>query len=142
MKTVYIGSDHAGIEAKQEIKKLLRRNSVPFEDVGTYAISPVDYPDIAKEVCSLVLKKNSFGILICGSGTGMQIAANKITRIRAAFCYDSYSAEMARVDNDANVLTLRARNFNWDNYESIIMTFLNTNFSNEKRHTLRISKLE
>ena len=142
MKSIYIGSDHAGIEAKQEVKNVLRNNSIPFEDVGVFSKQSIDYPDIAKEVCSKILKEDTLGILICGSGTGMQIASNKVPRIRAAFCYDAYGSEMARKDNDANILTLRARNFNWDYYESIVLSFLFTSFSKEERHQRRIDKLE
>ena len=141
---IYLGSDHAGFEAKKEIEKILTKLDYEFEDLGTNnSKDSVDYPDYAKLVCKKVLEiKDSFGILICGSGAGMQIAANKINGIRAVFCPDIYSAKMARFDNDANVLTLRSREFNHNNYENIIKTFIQTSFSNEKRHTNRIEKLK
>ncbi len=141
---VYLGSDHAGFDAKKEIKDILEQLDCDYEDLGTEnSEHSVDYPDIAKSVCLATLKSpNSIAILVCGSGTGMQIAANKFKGIRAAFCYDTYSAKMARSDNDCNVLTLRAREFNHSNYYEIIRTFLETNFSNEERHKIRINKLE
>lgn len=145
---IFIGSDHAGLDAKSHINHILRKHTIEFEDMGCFSKKSVDYPHIAKEVCSKVLefqnKKNidSLGILICGSGTGMQIAANKIPGIRASFAYDAYGAKMARYDNDANVLTLRARQFDWDNYETILLAFLNSTFSNEARHSRRIDALE
>jgi len=141
---IFLGSDHAGVLAKEEIKKILLKLKYDFFDLGTNDEKvSVDYSDYAKKVCKKVLKnENSFGILICGSGTGMQIAANKINGIRAAFCFDEYSSTMARKDNDANVLTLRAREFNHKKYGKIIKTFLETKFSNEKRHLKRINKLK
>jgi ribose 5-phosphate isomerase B len=141
---VYLGSDHAGFEAKKEIKDILEQLSCVYEDLGTDSKdNSVDYPDIAKLACNALLNsQNSIGILVCGSGTGMQIAANKIKGIRAAFCYDTYSAKMARADNNCNILTLRSREFDHNKYYEIIRAFLNTNFSGEDRHQRRIHKLE
>lgn len=140
---VFIGSDHAGFDAKKEIKEVLESIDCEYFDLGPdNSEDSVDYPDYAKAVCEKVLSnENSFGILICGSGTGMQIAANKIKGIRAAFCYDKYSAKMARVDNNANVLTLRSREFDHNQYYNIVRTFLQTQFSEEIRHKRRIEKL-
>ena len=146
VKKVYIGCDHAGFWAKEKIIKILNKFEVVFEDVGTFDDEKsVDYVDFAKKVCDKVVgdkDNNSFGILICGSGTGMQIAANKVNGIRAAFCYDKYSAKMARIDNDANVLTLRGRKFCSFKYKGIVKAFLETEFSSEKRHIRRINKLK
>ena len=143
MKKIFIGSDHAGFLAKEYIKKILEKENIRYEDCGTFNENPVDYPDIAKKVTKEVLEnKNSFGILICGSGAGMQIAANKINGIRAVFCYDKYSAMMARKDNNANILTLRGREFSKPKYKDIILTFLNTKFSRFVRHKRRIEKLK
>ena len=142
-RKVYLGSDHAGFDVKEIIKKILKDKNFIFEDLGTNNKKSVDYPDFAEKVGKRVLKdKKSFGILICGSGAGMQISANKINGIRAVFCYDKYSAEMARRDNNANVLTLRARNFSVKKYEEIVETFLITEFSNLPRHRRRIMKIE
>lgn len=139
---IYLGSDHAGFSAKEEIKKILEKLKYPYVDLGPSSDSRVDYPDFAKKVCDKVLKdKESYGILICGSGTGMQIAANKIKGIRAAFCFDEYSAKMARLDNAANVMTLRSREFNHKKYVKIINTFIETKFSGEERHKKRIEKI-
>jgi len=139
---IYIGSDHAGFSAKEEIKSILEKISISYVDIGPSSDKRVDYPDFAKKVCDKVLKdKESFGILICGSGTGMQIAANKIKGIRAAFCYDEYSAKMTKNDNNANVLTLRSREFDHKKYKKIIQTFLETKFSGEERHKKRIEKI-
>jgi len=145
-KKIFIGSDHAGFEVKEYIKKLIDKNfseKIIFNDCGTYSKDPVDYPDYAKIVGEKVFEnKNSFGILICGSGAGMQIAANKINGIRAVFCYDKYSAIMARNDNNANILTLRAREFNKNKYKEIIENFIETKFSNITRHKRRVEKLK
>ena len=142
-RKIYIGSDHAGFEVKKVIKKILKEKNFIFEDLGTKSKESVDYPDFAKKVAKKVLNdKKSFGILICGTGAGMQISANKINGIRAVFCYDKYSAEMARRDNDANILTLRARKFRSKKYEEIVETFLITEYSNFPRQRRRIGKIK
>ena len=142
-KNIFIGSDHAGFLAKENIKKIL--NSLDFKvvDCGTFSEESCDYVDISKKVCKRVLKdlENSFGILICGSGTGMVISSNKFNKIRAVMCYDNYSAKMSRLDNNSNVLCLRAREFNEKKYLGILKNFLFTEFSNEKRHLRRIEKI-
>ena len=148
MKTkIYIASDHAGTQAKEEVKQII--NDMKEEDFDVIDLGPkntksVDYPDYAKMVCKGVLedKDKSSGILICGTGTGMTIAANKIKGIRAALGIDEYSSMMARAHNDANVLTLRAREFDTSKYKDIVRAFLLTQFSNEVRHIRRITKLE
>ena len=139
MFKVYIGSDHGGFEAKEEIKKLLEKFDCYFEDLGTNSNESVDYPIYAKRVCQRVAQqKGSVGILICGSGTGMAIAANKFKGIRAALCYDNYSGKMARKDNDANVICLRGREFDHDKYYEILKAFLTTHFSELDRHKKRL----
>jgi len=155
MVKIIIASDHAGFLVKEFIKKILVKNKIDYEDVGTFNEIPVDYPDFAKEVAERVIELNKklnvdlyigeylvLGILICGTGAGMQISANKIKGIRAVFCYDEYSAIKAREDNNANILTLRARNFNKKDYEKIIMKFIGSEFSNLQRHIKRINKIE
>lgn len=141
---IFLGSDHAGFEAKEEIKKILTNLNYEYVDLGPNSTSPVDYPIYAKLVCENVQKDflNNRGILICGSGTGMQIVANKFKGIRAAFCYDEYSAKMSRKDNDSNVLTLRARNFDHKLYKNIVEVWLKTQFSGEDRHKNRIKQIE
>jgi len=146
IEKIYIASDHAGFNAKKEILEILKKLNYKFEDLGPITDkNSVDYPDYAKKVATALQNSKSqtnFGILICGSGTGMQIAANKFKGIRAAFSYDKYSAQMARQDNNANVLTLRDRNFDHNLYKEIIKTFLETPFSKLERHQNRINKLE
>jgi len=142
VKRVYLGSDHAGFEVKKKIKKIVLDFGYECVDLGPFDETSVDYPVFAKKVCDGVVEDSCFGILICGSGSGMQIAANKIKKIRAAFCYDKYSAKMARFDNDANVLTLRARAFSSFRYKSIVKGFLKTEFSGLERHQRRIEMLD
>lgn len=141
-KKVIIGSDHAGFEAKKEIIGILKKMEVDYEDMGTYSKKSVDYPVIAKKVCEKVLSEDGFGILICGSGEGMHIAANRIKGIRADFVYDEYSAIMSRHDNDANVMTLRSREFDHGLYERLVRLFLETEFSGAMRHKRRIDLLD
>src|SRR3989344_4708450 len=104
MIKIIIGSDHAGFKLKGEINKFLDKHLIMYEDIGTFGGNKNDdYPDYAFEVAEKVAKnKNAKGILVCGTGTGMAIAANKVKGIRAAFVYDNYSAKMARNDNDTN----------------------------------------
>ena len=141
---VVIGSDHAGVSLKKEIKSLLLKSNVVFVDVGVETKDEAaDYPDIAKKVCSVVSKdKGYFGILICGTGTGMSIAANKHKGIRAVVGYDVYSAKMGRKDNDCNVLCLRARSYPFQKSKDAVKVFLETKSSIAKRHKDRIQKLE
>ena len=106
----YIGADHAGIEIKKFVKELFENLGHEVEDLGPYDTTRVDYPDFAQKVCEAVLNNNnSKGILICGSGLGMSMAANKFDGIRAALCHNEYSAQMARQHNDANVLCMGER---------------------------------
>jgi ribose 5-phosphate isomerase B len=139
---VYIASDHAGVAAKEEVKRILEYYLCYFEDLGTHENEEEDYPAYAAEVCGkLQQEPEAFGILICGTGTGMVMAANKFNGIRAAFAYDTYSATMARKDNNANVLTLRAREFDHFAYGPIVKAFITTNFSGEERHERRLHML-
>lgn len=142
---VIIGSDHTGVNLKQEIKKVLLKENIIFEDVGTDDSSkPVDYPDIAKKVTKAIkadTTNQTKGILICGTGTGMSIAANRIKGIRAAIAYDNYSAKMAKNDNDANILCLRARYVPFDKSKEFVKTWISTPFSKLKRHKERIKQL-
>ncbi len=140
---IFIASDHTGVDVRQKILGVLEGLECVYQDLGPFDDAPVDYPLYARAVAREVLiTPHSFGILICGSGTGMAIAANKVRGIRAAQCFDEYSAMMARYDNDANILCLRAREFNHDLYPQIIKAFLLTEFSQLERHKRRISKLE
>jgi len=124
------------------LKSYLDKLDSSYEDLGTQSDNAVDYPDIAKKVCKKVLKdKGSKGILICGTGTGMCIAANRHKGIRAAVAYDTYSAKMSRIDNDANVLCLRERKFDVKILKRIVKAWLETSFSKKARHKRRVKKL-
>lgn len=139
---LFIGSDHAGVKLKDFIIKKLRELDFDIEDFGTFSSESVDYPDYAKPVAKNVVKSKSMGILICGSGTGMMIAANKVKGVRAAVIYDNYSAKMAREHNNANIACLRARNFAKDKAWNILKTFLKTNFDESLRNKRRIKKIK
>lgn len=139
---IYIGSDHAGFKVKEKIRKFLEKKKLKYKDLGTYSIDSVDYPDYAWIVGRKVAKeKGSKGVLVCGSGIGMAIAANKIKGIRAVAAYDTYTAKMSRLHNDTNILALRGRNFPFEKTKKILSAWLNTEFSNEARHIRRISKI-
>jgi ribose 5-phosphate isomerase B len=140
---VIIASDHAGLRLKEKVKKYLARKKIEYKDLGTESLTPVDYPDYALRVAEKVAKnKKARGILVCGTGTGMTIAANKVKGIRAVAAYDVYSAKMSRRDNDTNVLGLRGRFFPFERIKKIIKVWLDTPFSGEKRHKRRIKKIE
>ena len=143
MVKIYIGSDHAGYALKEKIKTWFSKKDVYFEDFGNYGKKKHDdYPDYAFKVAEKVARhKESKGILICGSGTGMVIAANKVKGARAAVGYDAYSAKMSRVDNDANILCLRAREIPAKDDLNIIKAWLRAKFSGKDRHKRRIRKI-
>jgi ribose 5-phosphate isomerase B len=140
---IVLGSDHAGVQLKEEVKQYLKRKSISFEDVGTASSSSVDYPDFAKKVAKKVASgKANRGILICGTGTGMVIAANRFKKVRAVAAYDTYTAKMSREHNNANVLCLRARKFPHKKVKGIISVWLTTPFSGNARHKRRVRKLD
>lgn len=140
--SIYLGADHAGFEAKQFLGAFLREQGYNVTDLGTFSADPFDYPDIAREVGEKVAHNpGSFGILICGSGVGVCIAANKIKGIRAAMANTVVLAEGARQHNDANVLTLGARDTAMDLMKEIALKFLMTAASTEERHVRRVEKL-
>jgi len=138
---VAIGSDHGGYNLKEEIKNLLTENNIEFQDFGTHSAESVDYPDIAKKVCDVVVSKEcERGILICGTGIGIGIAANKIKGIRAALCHDVFSAQMTREHNDANILTMGERVIGPGLARMIVSTWLSTDFIGG-RHARRVEKI-
>ena len=113
MKKIFISSDHAGFKLKEAIKSYLSNKKLSFTDMGPYNDSRVDYPDFAHKVARKVkLNKNNIGILVCGSGMGMNIAANKHKNIRAAQCFNLKSTKLSRLHNDANIITLGSRLLN------------------------------
>lgn len=138
---IAIASDHAGYGYKEKLKELLRGMDVPFLDLGTESEVSTDYPDWAHKASEVVSSgKCDRGILICGTGIGMAIVANKHKGIRAAACESVTSARLARQHNDANILALGARIVSWEVAVEIIRTFLTTPFSGD-RHERRISKI-
>jgi ribose 5-phosphate isomerase B len=139
---IALGSDHAGFDYKERLKKLLDEIGRPYQDLGTFSSDSVDYPDIAHMVSKLVTSdKCQLGILICGTGIGMSIVANKHSGIRAAVCESSASAKLSREHNDANILCLGARITSWETATEIVKTFLTTPFSGGERHMRRIQKI-
>lgn len=141
-KSVILGADHAGVEMKEWIKKILDGLHIQYEDMGSYdEKSTDDYPTFARKVARAVVQTGVKGILVCGSGTGMAIAANKVNGVRASFAFDTYSAKMARRDNDANVLTLRGREFPKSEIKIVVETWLSTPFSGLERHRERIEEV-
>lgn len=140
---IFLGADHGGFKLKEAIKKYLQDLNLDFEDLGNNNLNlKDDYPDYAILVAKKVAKeKNSRGILVCGTGTGMVIAANKVKSIRAVAAYDGYSAKMSRNDNDANILCLRGRFFPIKKIKEIISIWLATPFSKKARHQRRIKKI-
>lgn len=136
-----IGCDHAGVKFKEQIKDFIKSMGHEVEDFGTYTTDRVDYPDIAKEVCNGVISGScEKGILICGTGIGMSMAANKIKGIRAALCSDTYSARMTREHNDANVMALGARVIGIDLACDIVKAFLTAEYAGG-RHEARVAKM-
>ncbi|MCL1885845.1 MAG: ribose 5-phosphate isomerase B [Dehalococcoidia bacterium] len=136
---VAIGSDHRGFDMKADILRLLNELGIQSCDVGAYDTQSVDYPDIAHDVCRQVVQGTCVcGILLCGTGIGMSIAANKVRGIRAALCCNTFMAERARQHNNANVLCMGAEN-NQD-AENIVKVFLTSAFEDE-RHVKRLDKI-
>ena len=137
----YIATDHAGIRYKEFVKELLESKGIEVEDLGPYTPDRVDYPDYAKKCAEAVREDaGSFGILICGTGIGMSIAANKVKGVRAALCHDAYTAEMARAHNNAQILCFGERVLGQGVVESVINAFINTK-PEEGRHAERVAKI-
>jgi ribose 5-phosphate isomerase B len=137
---IYIGSDHGGLNLKSRLIFHLKSNNYDVNDCGCFNDNNCDYPDIAESVSyNVVNNKNSIGILICGTGIGMSMAANKIKKIRCAVCNDLFSAEMAKKHNNANILALGARIIAPELAYEIINKFINSEY--EVRHNIRLYKL-
>ena len=141
MKTIFISSDHAGFKLKETIKNYLTNKKIKFTDLGPMNDSKVDYPDYAHKVARKVkVNRNNIGILVCGSGTGMNIAANKHKNVRAAQCFNLKSTKLSRLHNDANIITLGSRLISKKNALKFISVFLNTKFDGG-RHLKRVKKI-
>lgn len=139
---VYIGSDHAGFELKNSLHKFLEEEGYDAVDLGCFSTDTCDYPDIAREVAEKVRENHGArGILICGSGIGVAIAANKLSGIRATVAVDEQMAEMARAHNDINILTLGATRTDFSAAQKIALKFLRTPFDNIGRRVRRVEKI-
>lgn len=139
-KEVVLACDHAGINLKKSISKMLIAVGYSVTDIGTYTEDSMDYPDLAVPFAYEVLTKQIPGIIICGTGIGVSIAANKIKGIRAALCHDLFTAELSRQHNNANVLALGARVLDTETAIEIVNKFLTTSFEGG-RHEKRVKKL-
>ena len=138
---ITIGSDHAATELKEEVKKVLAEFDTEINDVGTFGTERVDYPDIAEKVCAEVTSgKSERGIVLCGTGIGISIAANKINGIRCALCGDVYSAKMSREHNNANVLAMGGRVIGFGLAGEIVRAWMTTEFAGG-RHAKRVDKI-
>lgn len=138
---VAIGSDHAGFALKEMIRALLDDLDVPYDDMGSASTAAVDYPDFAAAVARAVVgRRADRGILICGTGIGMSIAANKIAGVRAALVWDEASARLSRAHNDANIMTLGGRTTPPERVAGIVRTFLTTDYEGG-RHDARLAKI-
>ena len=139
-KKIFISSDHAGFNLKKSIIQKFSKNK-KIVDIGPSSNKSVDYPDYARKLSKKILSNNgSFGILICGSGTGMAIAANKNKKIRAALCYSEKNTKLSRLHNNANIITLGARLIDKNKALNLIRVFLKTKFEGG-RHLRRVKKI-
>ena len=139
---IAIASDHAGFKYKTTLVKELREQGYDIADLGTTSESPTDYPDHAEAIALSILKGESDrGILICGSGVGVAVAANKFKGIRAGVCHDTYSAHQSVEHDDVNVLCIGERVIGIELAREIIYTFIRANYSNEPRHQKRLKKI-
>ncbi len=140
---IALGNDHTGYALKKAIMEYLDSRGIPYKDFGCGDVTSSNYPDYAKAVGRAIQNKEcEKGILICGTGIGISIAANKMKGIRAALCHDCFSAEATRLHNNANVLAMGARVIGAGHALKIVETFLDTDFSNDERHIKRIQMLE
>jgi ribose 5-phosphate isomerase B len=140
---IALGCDHGGFELMQQVKLHLRERGLTYKDYGTVTDRSCDYPDFAQAVAKGILAGEcDKGILICGTGIGISIAANRFEGIRCALCHDCFSAEATRLHNDANILAMGGRVVGPGHALKIVDTFLDTEFSGDERHVRRIEKIE
>jgi len=141
LKKVSLSSDHAGFKLKESIKTFLIKKKIKVIDLGPQNTDSVDYPDYAKKLArNIIAKKSDMGILVCGSGTGMAMSANKFKKIRAAVCYNKASTRLSRQHNNANIIALGARLTKRANAIKLVNVFLNTKFEGG-RHLRRVKKV-
>ncbi|HCU58489.1 MAG TPA: ribose 5-phosphate isomerase B [Alphaproteobacteria bacterium] len=139
---IAIASDHGGFELKNKLVDYFKQEGLNIDDLGTYSADSVDYPDYADKMAEYILsKKAELGVLICGTGVGISIAANRHKGIRAALLYNQFVAEMAKKHNNANVIVFGGRTMSFDEVVSYIKIFLNTSFEGG-RHQKRLDKLD
>lgn len=142
MAVLAVGCDHGGFPLKLSIVDYLQANAHDVIDLGTYTSEPVDYPDYAASVCQAILSgRAKLGVLICGSGVGVTVAANKFPGIRACMCHDSFSARQAREDDNTNVLCLGARVVGVQLAVDLVRIWLSSSFSGADRHVRRLRKV-
>lgn len=140
---IALGSDHAGYDLKQHIGSMLAENGVTVIDLGTHSTDPVDYPDFAAAVARAVTDgRADRGIIICGSGAGACVAANKVNGIRAAVAHDTYTAHQAVEHDDVNVLCLGSRVIGQNLADELVKAFVGAEFSHEERHVRRLEKVK
>lgn len=142
---IILGADHAGYELKEKIKELLDKWNYDYVDVSPEFITDDDYTDVVETICKKMNVSSDKAIMVCGTGIGSCIMANKYKGVRAAICYDEYTAKFTRLHNDANMLCLGGRTAvakNNELLESIVKTFLDTEFSKEERHVRRLEKIK
>lgn len=139
---IAVGSDHAGLNLKREVSALLKEMSIEVEDFGCYNTESVDYPDVARPVAEAVAR-GAFdrGILICGTGIGVSITANKVKGIRAALCHDTFSAHSSLEHNNANILCMGERVIGAGAALDVVRTWVGARFSGEERHARRVAKI-
>ena len=143
VKRVALAADHAGLELKEKIAGYLETKGFEVMDLGTHDDEPVDYPDFARAIGKVLQEeKAERGILICGSGVGACVAANKMTTIRAGLCHDTYSAHQGVEHDDINVLCLGARVIGEELAKELVTAFLSANFTGEERHRRRLDKIK
>jgi len=143
MRVVAIGSDHAGFSLKEAIAHFLQEKNWKVIDVGAHDAGPVDYPDIARELGTVLMDGRSRkGILICGSGVGASVAANKLKGIRAGLCHDTYSAHQGVEHDDMNILCIGARVVGTEVAKELVSAFLKAEFSGAERHIRRLNKIK
>lgn len=138
---ILIGADHAGFKLKEELKEYIQQLGHEVEDYGTNSEESVDYPLIGHKVAKDVAKNKARGILICGSGIGMSVVANKVKGIRAAVCHNEYTAEVSRTHNDSNVLCIGSRDVEKEMAKKIVKKWLETEFSNDEKHKRRVDEI-
>jgi RpiB/LacA/LacB family sugar-phosphate isomerase len=140
---IVVGSDHAGFGLKQDVAEALRKQGYEVLDVGTHSTAPVDYPDSAEAVGRAVVDgRAEKGILICGSGVGASVAANKVKGVRAAICHDAYSAHQGVEHDDMNVLVLGGRIVGPALAQELVRAYVGASFSNDERHVRRLEKVK